>query len=277
MEKNVITFVGNNEKLFTKILVKNVSSPKLTLIVPETHNAILVKDGQMLQTLSSGKYLMSSLIDLKTDADSKIEILFMSKTAKLKLLWGTAQMFMVYDSNLEENYKVGMSGDIDVQIGDPRKCYLYLIGADSDLTSENLQMRIMSTVVSVIEGEVVEYINANSVPFNKISVVRNAMTNSALTKISQKLMNEYGITVFTLNIANIIIDEQDYARLNALSKGQNAKKEKTCPACGAVMNENASFCNECGSEVLGDKICPECSTVNPPKSKFCSGCGHKFA
>ena len=85
MEQNIITFSGNNQKLFSRHVIENLD-PKLTLIVPETHNAILIKDGQMLQTLSSGKYLISKFIDMKTELDSSLEILFMSKTAKLKLL-----------------------------------------------------------------------------------------------------------------------------------------------------------------------------------------------
>ena len=150
MEQNVITFSGDNKQLFNRYKIENLSS-RLTLLVPETHNAILIKDGQMLQTLSSGKYLVSKFVDVKNEVDSNLEVLFMSKTAKLNLLWGTAQKFLMYDANLQENYRVGMSGDYDVQIGDPRKCYLYLIGADNDLTTDDLQDRLQTTVVSVVE------------------------------------------------------------------------------------------------------------------------------
>ena len=168
MEQNFITFAGDNNQLFSKYAVENLN-PKLTLIVPETHNAILIKDGQMLQTLSSGRYLISQFVDLKTELDSSIEVLFMSKTAKLKLLWGTASKFLMYDNLLQENYRVGMSGDFEVQIGDPRKCYLYLVGAAQDLTADGLQERLMSNVVSVLEGVVVDYINENNVLFNQIA------------------------------------------------------------------------------------------------------------
>ena len=61
MEQNVITFSGDNKQLFNRYKIENLSS-RLTLLVPETHNAILIKDGQMLQTLSSGKYLVSTIM-----------------------------------------------------------------------------------------------------------------------------------------------------------------------------------------------------------------------
>ena len=121
MEKNqasTIKFSGNNDKLFCRVAI-DVLSPKISLIVPETHNAILIKDGQMLQTLSSGKYSLADFVDFKADSESQFEVLFMSKTAKLKLLWGTAQKLVLFDEGTNETYHVGFSGDFEVQIGEP--------------------------------------------------------------------------------------------------------------------------------------------------------------
>ena len=158
----MITFSGKNDQLFTRQTIEKIE-PKLALIVPETHNAILVKDGQMLQTLSSGKYLIGQFVDAKIDASCTLEVLFMSKTAKLKLLWGTTSKILMYDSLLQENYHLGLSGDFEVQIGDPRKCYLYLVGVEESLTAEKLQERLMSNVISVLESVLVEYVETNKI------------------------------------------------------------------------------------------------------------------
>lgn len=275
MEQNVITFSGSNQKLFSRCLVENLN-PKLTLIVPETHNAILVKDGQMLQTLSSGKYLISKFVDLKTEMDSALEILFMSKTAKLKLLWGTASKFLMYDHLLQENYHVGMSGDFEVQIGDPRKCYLYLVGVSQDLTSDALQERLMSNVVSVLETVVVEYVEENKVLFNQLSLCKKEIANKVLSKLGHKLMNEYGITVFSFNIANIIIEPEDYDKLDKAYKMIKKTDSFVCRKCGTTLKENDKFCSVCGNRVEIAKKCPKCFAENPEDAKFCSSCGEKF-
>ena len=280
MDQNVITFEGNNDQLFTRKKLEKGVSPKLTLIVPETHNAILVKDGQMLQTLSSGRYLVSRFVDLKTETDAKVEVLFMSKTAKLKLLWGTAQMFLMYDPTLDDNYKVGMSGNFDVQIGDPRKCYLYLVGANENMTSEELQSRLVLTVVSVLENEVVEYAQQNRVPFNQLTVKKRDISAKVLSKINQKLMSDYGIAVFTFNIANVIIDSADLERLSKAKKNapveQTEKKTLVCRECGNVLKETAKFCDNCGAKVERRMVCPDCGTENAGDSKFCLNCGCKL-
>ncbi len=280
MEQNVITFEGNNDQLFTRRKLENPISPKLTLIVPETHNAILVKDGQMLQTLSSGRYLISRFVDLRTELDVKLEVLFMSKTAKLKLLWGTSQMFMVYDPTLDDNYKVGMSGNFDVQIGDPRKCYLYLVGANENMTSEDLQSRLVINVVSVLENEVVEYAQENKIPFNQLTTKKREISAKVLSKINQRLMGDYGIAVYTFNIANVVIDENDFTRLSKAKKNiaQTETKEEqfVCRECGNVLKPTSRFCDNCGAKVSRKNICKECGTENSEESKFCLNCGAKL-
>ncbi len=271
MEQNSIKFVGTNEKLFSRTLIDHIDG-RQTLIVPETHNAILVKDGQMLQTLSSGKYLLSDFVDLKAEPDASIEVLFMSKTAKLKLLWGTPQKIDFYDGVLEEDYKVGMSGDFDVQIGDPRKSYLYLVGAAEDLTADALQERLQSTVVSVLEAEAVSYIKENNIRFNQLSIAKKNIAQKVLKSLSHKLLSEYGISVFSFNIANIIIDEEDYKRL---SSTRNKGEQLRCEVCGQELLPGAKFCSNCGSKVV-DLKCPNCGTINEKGAKFCATCGQKL-
>lgn len=285
--QNVITFSGDNSKLFCRVNIDDVAVPKLTLLVPETHNAILIKDGQMLQTLSSGKYLFSKFVDTKNDAEADVEVLFMSKTAKLKMLWGTPQMFLVNEPLLEENYKVGMSGDFDVQIGDPRKCYLYLVGANQNLTSDELQERLVLTIVSVLENETAEYVQENQVSFNKLTVKKREISARVLSKINQKLMTDYGISVFTFNIANIIIDQTDYQRMIKLKKGEAIEQNQTqtqqtetkstfCENCGNKLSPGAKFCDNCGEKVKKANLCNNCGYENSASAKFCSNCGNKL-
>lgn len=269
MEQNIVTFQGENKNLLTRKLIDQVTD-KLSIIVPETHNAILVKDGQMLQTLSSGKYLATEFVSV----GESLEVLFMSKTAKLKLMWGTASKILSYDKVLEENYRFGVSGFYEVQIGDPRKCYLYLVGASQDLTADGLQERLMSNVVAVVEESMIEYITKNNIMFNQILLLKNEISQQVLKKLSQKLMREYGISVFSFNIANIIINDEDFARLNAKLKEQ--KQILVCSNCGTHLHLESKFCFNCGKSVGEEKVCKICQTANGENAKFCINCGSKL-
>ena len=56
-----------------------------------------------------------------------------------------------------------------------------------------------------------------------------------------------------------------------------------CPNCGTPNNDNAKFCNQCGSEIVFDKDisssnstpnqCPRCAHVRAENSTLCMKCG----
>lgn len=268
--ENIIKFVGDNQKLFSRVTIESLNA-KLTLLVPETHNAILIKDGQMLQTLSSGKYLVCNFVDLKTETDCALEVLFMSKTAKLKMLWGTPQKILMFDEKSGQNYHAGFSGDFEVQVGDPRKCYLYLVGAAEALTADALQERLQSNVVAVMETVLVAYVQENKVPFNQIALHKKQVSQKILNALSRKLQSEYGIAVFSFNIANIIIDSEEIKKLEARNQSTTV-----CKGCGAALNETDKFCSKCGKKVEEETVCANCQTQNAPGAQFCTNCGQRL-
>lgn len=268
MEDKIVTFSGDNQKLFSRKVLQKFDV-KTTLIVPETHNAILVKDGQMLQTLSSGRFLISQFVDMKNEINSELEVLFMSKTAKLKLLWGTASKILMFDSTIGQNYKIGLSGDFEVQICDPRKCYLYLVGTAQDLTTDTLQERLMSTVVATVESNFIDVVSKNNVPYSKILLYKKEIAQSVLKALSKKLSADYGIAVFSFNIANTIIDDEDLKKLTSVQNEQSF-----CQNCGAQLSVNAKFCSSCGHRIGGGRVCKNCQSQNSDDSKFCAACGN---
>ena len=261
---DLIKFNGTNEKLFSRIVVEDVT-PKTTLIVPETHNALVILNGEMLQTLSKGKYRISEIVDFDKNEGTLLEIIFVSKTAKLKLLWGTANKFTLVDPVMKRPYKLGMSGEFEVQVSDPRKCFLYLVGSEEMLTADALQDRLMSRLVAEIGDVLSKYVAEHSLRFDQIFMKRQQVAEIALKQISAIFQRDYGIMVFSLNISNIIFDED-----------MVVPDEKVCPNCGTKLNADAKFCYNCGKKQDSGKICPKCHAENVDDAKFCSACGEKF-
>lgn len=271
--QDIIQYTGKNDKLFTRMSISEVT-PKTTLVVPETHNAILVKDGEMLQTLSKGRYKLADLIEVSKNEPLLLEVLFISKTAKLKLLWGTPNKINIKDPVLEESYKIGMSGDFEVQVGDPRKCFLFLVGADDVLTADALQDRLMSKVVSTVEDAVVSYIYEHKVTYSSVYLFKQEISKIIVPKLSSTFTADYGITVYSFNIANIIFDDKDLERLSRATISKT--KKIVCSACGAELDPTAKFCNNCGKKIGGSRICPNCHAENTAEARFCSMCGQKL-
>ena len=89
-------------------------------------------------------------------------------------------------------------------------------------------------------------------------------------------MSDYGIAVFSFNIANIIIDEEDLSRLTRAFTQTKSEEKLVCSECGVVLQEDAKFCFNCGKKVGAGKKCSTCATENPEDSKFCLNCGTKL-
>ena len=169
---------------------------------------------------------------------------------------------------------MGMSGDFEVQVSDPRKCFLYLVGAEDVLTAEGLQDRLMSKVVSTVEDVLVSFIDKNDVTFSSVYLFKQEISNIVVPKLSSIFSSQYGITVYSFNIANIIFDDKDLERLN---KALISKSKKiVCSACGAELDANAKFCSNCGKKIGGSRICPNCHAENVAEAKFCAMCGGKL-
>lgn len=51
---------------------------------------------------------------------------------------------------------------------------------------------------------------------------------------------------------------------------------KKCSNCGAINNDEAKFCEECGNAeftTVAQRECPHCHTLNDPEGQFCESCG----
>ncbi len=47
-----------------------------------------------------------------------------------------------------------------------------------------------------------------------------------------------------------------------------------CKSCGySTQEDNAKFCQKCGSELVKENVCPKCNEPLAADAKFCSKCG----
>ena len=60
---------------------------------------------------------------------------------------------------------------------------------------------------------------------------------------------------------------------SGLSEGMSGGTME-CPNCGHENDEDAKFCDECGTAMA--KSCPSCGKSNDGDAKFCDGCGNRF-
>jgi membrane protease subunit (stomatin/prohibitin family) len=62
--------------------------------------------------------------------------------------------------------------------------------------------------------------------------------------------------------------------VNPMNQAQKNVVKIRCPKCGALNDEKAKFCADCGAPMGGPK-CPKCGHEIPSGNKFCPNCGEK--
>ena len=196
-----------------------------------------------------------------------MEVLFFSKTAKLNILWGTQRKFGVYEESTSKNHLVGMSGNFEVQVADPRKFYLYVVGTAKELSAEELQERLMPNVTAVAENVVLDFVKKSKTECKHLVLEKGTLSQLAKKSVGDKLTKEYGVSVFSFNIANIIVEAENE------TIGQEVDFIN-CKNCGQLLSGQSRFCIKCGKAVGEVVICPNCQKENVAEASFCAFCGH---
>ena len=275
------------------------------VIVEETHCAIMIKDGEMIDTLSAGKY---PIFDKKDKSVSRVDIIYMSKTAKLKANWGTLNKLVLRDVLTDLPMEVGANGEYEVQIKDPRKFYLELVGADKSFTLDKLKERLQGRILSEIEPVVAKVVREQNVAYYDLAEKKNVIAKEVLDVISKMFEKDYGVSLYSFVISKIFVTSEDIEKIE--NELKNRREEKSAKELAEEVErlgdkefdrevllkqlEDANYdkylevCKLIGCEprpkaereeaeqVDGNKFCNECGEACNSSDKFCSKCGNKL-
>ena len=217
------------------------------VIVDETHVAILLKNGIALETLKPGIYPIfdkKSLFSRSADI-SRVELFYISKTAKLKVLWGTPALFDIHDPITDTPAKMGANGEIEIRVKNPRQFYIEIVGTDKKYTTSDLKERLKGRILSLIEPNIIEYVAVNSIALDKIAENKNDLAYYVQKQIGKVLSHDYGLEVSSLIISNVNIGDKYIDK----SKVRLSSKEGCCRECGAKLVEGSKFCSNCGARI----------------------------
>lgn len=140
------------------------------LIVHESQEAVLFKDGQALDLFGPGRYtlqtenipLLNNIVNLPTGGQSAFhcEVWFVNKVEQMAIAWGTNSRIQYMEPTFGFPLSVGASGEMALSVSDSRKLLVKLVGTQAILSREALtsyfraflQMRIKSHFVKAIQS-----------------------------------------------------------------------------------------------------------------------------
>ena len=190
------------------------------LVVQESQEAILFRDGQALDLFGPGRHTLSTdnipllrrLINLPTGGETpfKAHVWFVNKLNILDVKWGTLSPLLLRDPEYQIPIPVRAYGQFGVRIRDSRKFLLKLVGTRTRLTRDELIDSFRGLLLSRIGDMVASYITLRKINIFDISAYLKDMSDEAVEEV-RPVFEEYGIEPTNFFLGSVNVPEDDEA------------------------------------------------------------------
>jgi len=225
----VIKFEGPQDALVWKYPVEDFNTAS-QLIVDETHEALLVVNGNAADLFGPGRRTLSvanipllrELIEIPTGGESPFpcKVFFVNRVHQMDLLWGTQGPITLEDPLYDIFMHVMANGSLSLSVDNTRKFLLKMVGFRDKFSSTELVSKFRGIISSHVK-DCISKIMING-------MLSYFMMNAHLFELSEVIkerldvvFEEYGIKIRFFNIETIAVPEADYDRVS------DAKERRT--------------------------------------------------
>lgn len=225
----VIKFEGPQDALVWKFPIEDFNAAS-QLIVDETHEALLVVNGNAADLFPPGRRTLSvqnipiarKLIEIPTGGNSPFpcKVFFINKVHAMDLLWGTQGPIALEDPLYDIFMHVMANGSMTVSVENSRKFMLKIVGFRDKFTPDDLLAKFRGIISSHVKdciskimiNGMLSYFMMNAHLFELSSVIKERL---------DQVFEEYGVRIEFFNIETIEVPENDYKKVS------DAKERRT--------------------------------------------------
>lgn len=188
------------------------------LIVRETQEAILFRDGQALDLFGPGRHTLSTdnipllrrIINLPTGGQSafKASVWFINKVNVLDIKWGTQNPLLLRDPEYQIPIYVRAFGQFGLRVNESRQFLLKLAGNKTSITRNDIEEDFRGLVLSRMGDMIATYIAHKKINIFEINAYLEDMSEEAIEKIRPVFAN-YGIEPLNFYFGSININDDD--------------------------------------------------------------------
>lgn len=230
--------VIKNDRPFDDIIVWKASKEDFNnntqLIVMESEEALFVKDGVVVDTVTAGRHTLTTanfpfIEKLQRKISGGINpysasIYFVDKAHKLEMLWGTDSPIQMRDAEFDFAVGVRARGSYSIQIKDAKKFFVKMVGNTELFTKESIedmfrtafQMKIKTAIATIMKQSKLTILDMNT----ELEAISQAVEGNLA-----EILDEYGIRLVNFYVSDISIPESDpnYAKINEIYATAHSK------------------------------------------------------
>lgn len=214
----VITFGGRSDQLVWKYDNENITTTS-QLIVDETHEALLVVNGNAADLFGPGSHTLSlpnipivnKITNIPTGGVNPFpcKVFYVNKVHHLELMWGTQSPIAMEDPDYQIFIHVMLHGNISVSVGDSRKFLLKLVGFRREFSTEDIVANFKSQISAHVKDVVAKTMINYKIGYFTMNANLMEVSMGVQERLTQ-IFDEYGIIVHYFNIEGIDVPEKDY-------------------------------------------------------------------
>lgn len=227
----VIKFEGPQDALVWKFPLEDFNATS-QLIVDETHEALLVVNGNAADLFTAGRRTLSvpniplarKLLEIPTGGETPFpcKVFFINKVHAMDLLWGTHGAIALEDPLYDIFMHVMANGSISVSVENSRKFMLKIAGFRDSFSPDELISKFRGIISSHVKdciskimiGGMLSYFMINANLFELSGVIRERL---------ETVFAEYGVRIEFFNIETIEVPESDYKKVSEAKERRSGR------------------------------------------------------
>lgn len=288
--------------VFAKKFPSQELSTWTQLIVSESQEAILLKEGEAVGPFGAGRHVLSTanypgltriLKTVTGQSPFTAEVWFIQKALKLDVKWGTAGAIQLEDPKYHIMLPVRAFGQYGIVVDDSAKFLFKLVGTLPAFVEKTLTSYFKGIVVTRVKDLIAKYLVEKGISILQISAHLNDISSVIESQVSAEL-TDYGVRIVNFNVNSISTDDNDPAvkklRDALASKaemdilGYNYQQKRSFDtmqtaagnqgAAGSIMNAGMGLGVGMGFGVpMGNMMGAMAQNLQSPQTTPCPRCG----
>jgi len=224
----LIKYDGGNNVFVWKHPIENFNFGS-QLVVGESQEAILFKDGKAWASFDAGRYTLdiktlpdleqAFAIDERSDVAVRTEIYFINKVTQMNLKWGTDTKIRLLDPESNIYMELGAFGTFNMKVTDGKKLLVKLVGTEktfgvdsvmgvNGFSSEYVAGQFKTLVMNKVKSNLSRIIINSKISVITIDQYLDLISDKLRVEIND-VLGDYGLFMPEFYITNVLFPEED--------------------------------------------------------------------
>ena len=200
------------------------------LIVHESQEALLFRNGRALDLFPAGRYTLETeklpilnefyKLPAGTEGAFHSEVYFINMAVQMGLRWGTDSKVRLFDPATGMHIELGASGQYNVRVIDSRKLVLKMVGTSMGLRQESQDSGVMSfqasfkpMILTQVKSRLPQIIKQNQINILEIDE-QLALLSEGLRQSLNEYLADYGLEMTEFFVTTVVLpDDENFNRL----------------------------------------------------------------